>query len=591
MLKRDRRPEAASQPNRTTNGSLRKSSHALMVGTALCLAACGGDSNDGRETVLAEADVNAAAGGSVAVPGNALTVTIPPGALSADSKVSIVQVRGDLPALSGPLQAAGDAYAIRVGTGVTLSQAVRVEIAANAAPTHPQLAEMAELVDGKWQRASANFFRARDSKVVALTKGATTVRPVFRRLQAATGDEVARGRDVFLYETFGNENFFGNVVGLHTLLNSLTPTQAVGAGVQIDLARVPSAVAGVLTGTDLAAKDAALQDPAVTRALLKADAVVGVKAVYADPASDMATSAGITCALCHVNAAPTTFQLSSGPTPLPIGALRLDGTANTSMDAGAILSLTPFAQGAGSATVTTLQSWGPGRFDVRALPDNPLEDNVNNPTKVPPLWNFPDLREQGYAYNWDGLFKNGEAGNALASQAEAVYDLVMHANGAFGTPGGSIPPELSITPPPALLSALGDAETAAPGNDITAQKLLDVQAWQRSHVSPAPGPYDEALAEQGFLLFNGKAGCAGCHRTAEFTGPVVTNRITVQPPQGGLAAGIKTPGLRGVSKTGAYFHDGSAKTLNEVVDVYAGRITPALTDSEKTAVVEYLKSL
>jgi len=63
----------------------------------------------------------------------------------------------------------------------------------------------------------------------------------------------------------------------------------------------------------------------------------------------------------------------------------MDGVPNLAMDAGAILSLTPYAQSAGPATVSLLQSWGPGRFDVRALPDNPLNDGVNNPTKVPPL--------------------------------------------------------------------------------------------------------------------------------------------------------------------------------------------------------------
>jgi cytochrome c peroxidase len=94
-----------------------------------------------------------------------------------------------------------------------------------------------------------------------------------------------------------------------------------------------------------------------------------------------------------------------------------------------------------------------------------------------------------------------------------------------------------------------------------------------------------------FELFNGKAACSGCHHSAEFTGPVVTARITVRAPMGGLAAGIKTPGLRGVAQTAPYFHDGSAHTLREVLDVYAGRITPALSAAEKDAVVAYLKSL
>ncbi len=555
---------------------------------ASLLAACGGSSNDGF--LVVDQAVTASAGATITADNGALRVLIPAGALSANTTVTVRRIDTDLPPLGSTMTATGQAYRLSFGNNATLSQPMRVELSA-AAPTHPQVGEVAQLVDGNWQRVGANFYRRADSKVVALTRTPTTLRAVSRRLQAETGEGVARGRDVFLYETFGNEAFFGGAVGLHTLLNNLTPAQAVGAGVQVDLARVPAGIAAVLTGTDLAAKDAALQNPAVTRALLQAGAVVGVKTSYANANSDMASSAGITCALCHVNVTPTSFQLSGGATALPIGNLRLDGVPNTAMNAGAILSLTPFAQAAGANTVALLQSWGPGRFDVRALPDNPLDDAVNNPTKTPPLWNFVDLAEQDYLYNWDGLFKNSAARDGLASQAEAVFDLVMHANGAFGTAMGSLPPELSATPPQAVLDALGAAETGAPGNDIGVQALRDVQSWQRSLVSPAPGAYDETMAEQGFALFHGKASCSGCHRSAEFTGPVVSNRITLQAPQGGLAGGIKTPGLRGLAFNAPYFHDGSARTLREVMDVYAGRITPGLTDAEKNAVVEYMKSL
>ena len=214
------------------------------------------------------------------------------------------------------------------------------------------------------------------------------------------------------------------------------------------------------------------------------------------------------------------------------------------MNAGAILS--PFAQAAGPGVVGLLQGWGPGRFDVRALPDNPLDDGVDNPTKVPPLWNFVDLSEQGYLYNWDGLFKNGPAANALASQAEAVYDLVMHANGAFGTAGGTLAPELSATPPQAVLDALAAAEAARPGNDLTLQKLLDVQAWQRSLVSPAPGAFDATLAERG-PAFHGRPAAPAA---AAPSSPARWRRhASARSPQGGLAGGIKTPGLRGVAGT------------------------------------------
>jgi len=243
-----------------------------------------------------------------------------------------------------------------------------------------------------------------------------------------------------------------------------------------------------------------------------------------------------------------------------------------------------------------LNSWGPGNFDVRALPDNVLEDNVVNPTNNPPIWNFVDLEKQGYRFGWDGLFKNnGSTNNALASQAEAVYDLVMHANGAFGTAAGSLPPELSVTPPPSMLAALAAADAALPGNVIPAAKMLDVQAWMRSIVSPAPVAFDETRAELGFELFNGKAACSSCHQTADFTGPGTVTAVT--HPGGGLAGGIKIPSLRGVAHTAPYLSNGSVATLPEAVEGVLRALQsvdprmPTLTAAEKAALVEYLKSL
>jgi hypothetical protein len=357
---------------------------------------------------------------------------------------------------------------------------------------------------------------------------------------------------------------------------------------------VPAEITAFLRDPNVSASDklAALQNPATTRALVKADAVIGVKGLTTTTNADDTTlvSAGITCALCHVTVTPTTFP---GVGSLPIGKLKADGVPNSKINVGAILALTPFAQAAGQATVDLLKSWGPGRFDIRALPDNPLEDNVNNPTAFPPIWNFIDLSEQGYLLGWDGLFKdNGTSNNALASQAEAVYDLVMHANGAFGTANGTLTLELSVTPPQDLLDALAQAEVDLPGNAILpAQKLLDLQAWMRSIASPKPEGFDETQAFEGFRLFYGKAGCSSCHQTAEFTGPGLFKNITIVPPSGGLADGIKVPGLRGVSKTAPYFHDGSAATLDDAVSRLKQVKGAVLATDEEKALVEYLKSL
>src|SRR6185369_90543 len=89
--------------------------------------------------------------------------------------------------------------------------------------------------------------------------------------------QISAGREVFMTETFGNEKFFGDTLGLHTVLNNVAPKDAVALGVQVDLSKVPAGIVAVMTGTDLAAKDAALGNPVITRQLIKSGAVIGVK--------------------------------------------------------------------------------------------------------------------------------------------------------------------------------------------------------------------------------------------------------------------------------------------------------------------------
>jgi len=401
---------------------------------------------------------------------------------------------------------------------------------------------------------------------------------------APQADPVEQGREIFMGETFGNEVFFGTTLGLHQVLNGVAPQDAVALGVQVDLNKVPAGILDVMIGEDTAAKDAALADPAVTRALIKAGAVIGVKGFYATdaPEDDLLTNVGITCGLCHVTVEPTSFGLTAGDALLPIGAPRFNGVPNAAMNAGAILSLTPFAQANGLSA--TLAGWGPGRFDIRAL--NELDDSVDNPTAFPPLWNFEELQANGYALGWDGMFA-GE--NALAGIAEAVYDLIMHGNGSFATASGANrPPALAFAPRQAVLAALSDN----PDSEIDLDSLLAVQAFLQSIESPAATGFDAVLAAEGQALFAGKAGCSACHNpAASFISAGRHTDITATPPAGDLAGGIKVPGLQGVSLTAPYFHDGSAATLPEVVERFDVRGSLGLAAGEKAALVEYLKSL
>jgi cytochrome c peroxidase len=55
------------------------------------------------------------------------------------------------------------------------------------------------------------------------------------------------------------------------------------------------------------------------------------------------------------------------------------------------------------------------------------------------------------------------------------------------------------------------------------------------------------------------------------------------------ACDFDTPTLRGIFATAPYFHDGSAATLRDAVDRVP--MSAGLSDADKSALVEYLKTL
>ncbi len=119
-------------------------------------------------------------------------------------------------------------------------------------------------------------------------------------------------------------------------------------------------------------------------------------------------------------------------------------------------------------------------------------------------------------------------------------------------------------------------------------------------------------AARGFALFKGKANCTSCHVGFNFSDGDFRNLgvgmnkpnpdlgrydVTHDPADKGK---FKTPTLREITESGPYMHDGSMKTLKEVVDFYdkGGEKNPNLdkqivplhlTAQEKTDLVAFLK--
>src|SRR6185369_10184770 len=121
-------------------------------------------------------------------------------------------------------------------------------------------------------------------------------------------------------------------------------------------------------------------------------------------------------------------------------------------------------------------------------------------------------------------------------------------------------------------------------------------------------------ARRGWALFDGKARCTTCHDGALLTDQQFHNvgiGMGAEKPDLGRGnivredryrGAFKTPTLVDLPRTGPYFHDGSAATLEEAVDIMAGggkpnsSLDPALTPSKLTArehadLVAFLRAL
>ena len=118
-------------------------------------------------------------------------------------------------------------------------------------------------------------------------------------------------------------------------------------------------------------------------------------------------------------------------------------------------------------------------------------------------------------------------------------------------------------------------------------------------------------AKRGFVLFNEKANCAVCHSGWRFTDDGFHN-IGIGDDDVGRAKvldfeilrhAFKTPTLRNIDLRAPYFHDGSAATLEDVIELYdkgGNKDSPSLssevrqlnlTGREKKDLVNFLKTL
>ncbi len=93
------------------------------------------------------------------------------------------------------------------------------------------------------------------------------------RQQQEDGESRHRdGQAIFRFDTFGDEQLWTDVLRMHEPIATLDPATALAVGLKVDVDALPPAIVAALR-----AGQVDLTSPAVTTALLRLNAVVGVK--------------------------------------------------------------------------------------------------------------------------------------------------------------------------------------------------------------------------------------------------------------------------------------------------------------------------
>jgi hypothetical protein len=183
----------------------------------------------------------------------------------------------------------------------------------------------------------------------------------------APADLVAEGKQIFRYDTFGDERLWTDQLGMNAVVETVDPVTALKVGLKVDADALPP---GTLESADLTS-------PATTVALLKLDAVVGLKATV--DANNRITRLGVTCALCH-STVDDAVQKGIGH--------RRDGWPNRDLDVRRDHRAVARAA-AGEKDV--YNSWGPGKYDPRYN-----IDGKSTPLVLPPAYGLAKIKNETY---------------------------------------------------------------------------------------------------------------------------------------------------------------------------------------------------
>jgi len=404
------------------------------------------------------------------------------------------------------------------------------------------------------------------------------------RVEAFAREMLEEGREVFRYDTFGSEDFWGGQLRLHEAIlgekqggvgPGVTPKQALELGLKVDVGKLPKILVSALRESAVS-----LENPETTVALLRADSVVGLKGIFKD---DKLVSLGMQCAFCH-STVDDSFAKGIGS--------RLDGWPNRDLNVGAIAAaaptLKPFADHLGVSEDQVRKvflSWGPGKYDAELNQDGkPFRpDGKSAATVLPAAFGLAGVNLHTYT-GW-GSVTHWNAYVAITQ---------MHGKGTFFDPRLK---DRSQFP----LAAKAGHDNIRNKPDRVTPKLAALNYYQLSlpAAEPAADSFDKASAGRGKVLFEGKAQCSTCHVPPLFVEPGwpmhTAEELGIDDFQASRSPDhrYRTTPLGGlfVRAKGGFYHDGRFATLDDVVNHYDRHRRLQLTPEEKRDLVEYLKSL
>ena len=384
------------------------------------------------------------------------------------------------------------------------------------------------------------------------------------------------GRDVFRFETFGNEGFWTDAARLPKGMMDakFTPKQALEAGLQVDIEAIDPAMRKVMEAelkTDMSPQSApTLNDPKATVALVNANAVVGIvpKDSNGDGKLDITNGdkVGIACTICHTITDKSVFDIPKGGS---IGR-RVDGPAALTLNVGKLMAMAANSRALYPNLQQTFLGVSIGRApsglgpdsteaEVDAYLSNPAfypvgtfdetQDGNGNPVKNTPLFRqdlaapygsagefskLDDISNSSYTTNLDPTtlltpegrqfleIKAGPAGKQLANE----YAKILQDTGVTGFPFVKAQ----------MTGKVGDPASIV-GRRVDNQKLLDMNAYLDQLQAPAGAKVNAEMAARGREVF--RANCTQCHNVdqSKFVPPMLVEMKTIWPGYTPIPAG------------------------------------------------------